>query len=104
MTSPAFRLSKRAARDLATIIDRIADDSVGGATRVLSEFHSAMGFLARFPLMGHFRADVPDDRYRFWPVHSYQIAYRLDDGVVVVVRVLDGRRKSLDVVGRRRDR
>ena len=60
--------------------------------RVEQDLHSAMHLLAENPRLGHTRADVDDRRYRFWRVHSYLIAYRLENDTLLVIRVLHGSR------------
>jgi plasmid stabilization system protein ParE len=52
--------------------------------------HEGMEQLARMPGLGHRRPDA-SDRYRFWRVGSYLIAYRAEKAVHVV-RVLHGSR------------
>lgn len=59
-----------------------------------------MKLLADHPGMGHKRADVADDRYRFWSVYSYVIAYRVENDVLLVVRVIHGARNVRRVLGR----
>jgi plasmid stabilization system protein ParE len=44
------------------------------------------------PGMGHRRTDVRDQRYHFWRVRSYIIAYRYDANDLTIVRVLHGAR------------
>lgn len=87
-----YRLSRRADRDIASIWNRIAADSLYNADRVELTLHEAMERLTRFPNAGHQRADVKDRTIRFWPVYAFLIAYRVGRRSLVVVRVLDGRR------------
>jgi antitoxin ParD1/3/4/toxin ParE1/3/4 len=64
------------------------------------EIHASIKLLARFPGMGHQRRDVRDDRVRFWSVYSYLIAYRVDKGTLLVIRVVHGARDLRDVFGK----
>jgi plasmid stabilization system protein ParE len=87
-----FRISRRANNDLNAIWDHVARDSAAAADKVEADLHAAMRLLAEFPGLGHGRREVKDARYRFWRVHSYLVAYRLDGRTLVVVRVLHGAR------------
>lgn len=87
-----LRISRRADADLESIWQFIARDSADAADRVEAGLHDAMHTLALFPGMGHVRPDVSDPAYRFWTVTPYVIAYRLEEGALVVVRVLHGSR------------
>src|SRR2546423_748539 len=93
-------ISKRADRDIDRIWEFIARDSVDAANRVDDEIREAIKTLATLPGMGHTRADVSDPRYRFWPVYSYVIAYRVEGNTVRVVRVIHGGRNIRQVLGR----
>lgn len=42
--------------------------------------------------MGHRRAEIRDERYRVWSVHSYLIIYRPDTSPLNVVRIVSGYR------------
>ena len=70
----------------------IAPNSVEAAQKVDDALHAAMRALARMPGMGHRRSDVDDPRILFWRVYSYLIAYRVERGTIVVVRVVHGAR------------
>ena len=81
-----YRVSRPADRDLDQIWLHIAADDRDAADRVDEALHSAMKMLARFPGIGHRRAEVKDPRYRFWKVYSYLIAYRVERSTLIVVR------------------
>jgi toxin ParE1/3/4 len=83
----AYRLSYKARRDL----DDIWDYSRGlwGARRAASylrDIRTALEFVAERPSAGALLEDLPD--YRRRPVGSHMILYRLQDGVIMIVRVL----------------
>lgn len=85
-----LRISGCADADLGAIWQYIALDDVAAADRVERDLHAAMRLLAEYPGIGHTRPDVNDRRYRFWRVHSYLIAYRVEGDTLFVVRVLHG--------------
>jgi len=87
-----YRISKRADRDLREILDYIARDSVETADRVDREFHAEFQKLAEMPGMGHRRADVKSKRYWFSSLYNYVIAYRIEKGILIVIRVVHGAR------------
>lgn len=87
-----YRISRRAHNDIEDICDYIARDNPDAAERVDDQIHEAIQLLARFPGMGHTRADVKDKRYLFWVVGSYVIAYRVEQNELVVVRVVHRKR------------
>ena len=88
----SVRILPAARADLLEIWQFIARDSVNNASRVTDAIEREIRGLAEFPGKGHGRADVNDQRYRFWSVFSYLIAYRFDDESLTVVRVIHGRR------------
>ena len=85
-----YRISRRADNDIERICDRIAANNPNAAERLDERLHHAMQLLGRFPGMGHARKDVKDDRYLFWAVGDYVIAYRVEGNAILVVRVLHG--------------
>ena len=94
------RISRRADRDVDRIWHAIAQDSTTAADQVEEKLHAAMTLLGNHPGAGHTRVDVSDPRYRFWPVYSYVIAYRLERDVLLVVRVIHGARDVRKALGR----
>jgi toxin ParE1/3/4 len=87
-----YQISRRANADIEGICNRIAENNASAADQLDKQFHQAIRMLARLPRLGHRRSDVRDDRYLFWAVGSYIIAYRIEGKVLVVVRVLHGAR------------
>lgn len=88
----SYRLSKRADTDFDEIWNYIAQHDPAAADPVENDIHNAIRMLVRWPGMGHRRSDVSDDRYRFWSVGNYVIAYRVEAKKVVVVRIVHGAR------------
>jgi antitoxin ParD1/3/4/toxin ParE1/3/4 len=70
----------------------IARESVQSASRVTDTIEAEIRELATMPGKGHTRSDVRDDRYRFWSVFSWVIAYRYDEKTLTVARVVHGHR------------
>lgn len=60
---------------------------------MLDEFEHALALLARHPGCGHRRPDLdPEERLRFWSVHSYLVAYLPDARPLFITRILHGAR------------
>jgi plasmid stabilization system protein ParE len=87
-----YRISRRANAELERICDRIAEANPAAAETLDERIHRAIRALAKFPGMGHTRADVKDKRYLFWAVGNYIIAYRVERKELIVVRILHGAR------------
>jgi plasmid stabilization system protein ParE len=79
----------------------VAADRLSAADRLTEQVHDAVELLARFPGMGHFRADVPHRRYRFWAVQPYVIAYRFTSRTLTIVRIVHGARNFRTLFARR---
>jgi plasmid stabilization system protein ParE len=95
-----YRISRTANADIARIWDHIAEHNPDAADRLEEQIHRAIHLLAKFPGMGHTRADVADKRYLFWAVGNYIIAYRVVQQELVVVRVVHGARDFRRLFGR----
>jgi plasmid stabilization system protein ParE len=87
-----YRISRQADADIESICDFIARDNPLAADRLDEKIHQTVKTLSEFPGMGHGRSDVRDERFRFWSVGNYVIAYRLERDELLVVRVLHGAR------------
>jgi plasmid stabilization system protein ParE len=85
-------VTRTAEREIISIWKYIADDSVDAADRVRDEIEAAMKMLCEMPGMGHERAEVKNPNYRFWPVYSYLIVYRVSAEKLTVSRVIHGAR------------
>jgi plasmid stabilization system protein ParE len=94
-----YEISAHARLDLLQIWNHIAERDVDAADRVLADLEAAMENLAGFPNIGHQRRDVADDRYRFWKVHSFIIAYLPDRKPLAVSRVVHGHRDFRSLFG-----
>ena len=97
-----YELTTEAQYDLDAIAEYIAiEASVERAIRVLGEFRDAFRKLADMPGMGHFREDLLDQRYKFWSVYSYVIAYRWEVSPIQIIAVVHGARNLDAFFGRR---
>lgn len=95
----SFFLSSRAARDIESIWDFIADDNLDAAGRVRVAILEACRRLGQNPRMGHFRQDLTQAPLRFWAVHSYLIVYNPDAQPIEIVSVLHGARDIGRILG-----
>jgi plasmid stabilization system protein ParE len=93
---PAARhviISPEALADLEALWSYVSKEAGADiAGNFVTEILDAVEKLAVMPGMGHRRADVADQRYRFWSVKSYVIAYRADLQTLRVARVIHGHR------------
>ncbi len=84
--------SKRAARDLDSIIDYIATDSPAYAGIVLKNIVNQTRILARFPRAGHKVPEFDDENIRELVIYSYRTIYRLQEDEALIVAVIHGKR------------
>jgi toxin ParE1/3/4 len=84
-------LSSIAEADLTRIWFEIARDDVAAADRFIDLIHDKCDLLADSPAVGRLRPELAPG-VRSFPVRKHVVFYRLVDGDVQVVRVLDGRR------------
>jgi len=85
--------SRTALKDLDAIWDHL---SIAANLQVASAMNESIlleiDALADFPGIGHRRSDVRDERYRFWSIKSYVIAYRYTRNRLYIARVIHGAR------------
>lgn len=93
---PVVRRTAQAEEDLIEIWIYIAQDNPAAADRLLDNFDSKFSLLAEQPALGPAREDIAPG-LRYLPVGNYLILYRIIDGGIEVVRVVQGARnwKSL---------
>ncbi len=84
--------SRRAVQDLDTLTAFIAADSPAYAGVVLKNIVNQTRILARFPRAGRKVPELDDENVRELIVYSYRIIYRLQDGEVLIVAVIHGKR------------
>ena len=88
-----FELHPGAASDITGIWQFIAGDSPLAAKRVREGILDAIRRLVPFPHQGHQRRDLASRPVRFQTVRNYLIAYAPDQEPLLVLAVLDGRRR-----------
>ena len=85
--------SRTALKDLDAIWDHLAVAAILQLASAMSDLILRdIAALADFPGMGHQRAEVRDERYRFWSIKSYVIAYRFTRNRLYIARVVHGAR------------
>ena len=84
--------SPRAAKDLDSNTDYIAADSPTYAGTVLKNVVNQTRILARFPQAGRMVPEFDDENMRELIVYSYRVIYRLEQGEVLIVVVIHGKR------------
>lgn len=81
------------ALDLLEIWHYIAENgSIEAAGRMGEALDAGIERLREMPGPGHRRDDVDDERYLFYTVGKYVIAYRYEDATLRVIRVVHGHR------------
>lgn len=90
-----------AEKDLLGIIDIIVDDNPEIALEILNKIKAGTAKLDHFPRRGRI---VPEllkhgiSRYREIVIKPWRVIYRIEEGKVYVVSVIDGRRNVEDVL------
>ncbi len=94
-----LKYTPAAVDDLDEIFSYISLDNVAAAERMLCKLNSSISRLKGFPNLG---AVLSEDEYtlvqrgyRFIVVHPYMVFYRIIDDVVIIHRILHGRRDYL---------
>lgn len=96
----SYILAPRARIDIYEIWRYIVEhDSLNAAERVETEIRSAIEKVAEAPWIGHKHSESPDERLRFWVVHSWLIVYLPETKPVQIVRVLHGAREVGERLG-----
>lgn len=73
--------------DLIELWVWIGRENPEAADRLMDRIGEALKLIASRPEIGHFREDLADRRYRFWPVADWLIIYRADTDPLTVIRV-----------------
>ena len=84
-------VSEEADSDLLKIHAYIAERNLAAAVSLANEFNQKFANLARFPFIGRDRSNLLKG-VRSVVAENYVIFCRVDRDLVVIVRVLDGRR------------
>ena len=88
--------SPRAIEDLEAIAQYISADSSAYAATVVKTILNTTRNLSRFPLAGRIVPELGDENIREWFAYSYRVIYRIDDRVVTIAAIVQGKR-LLDV-------
>ena len=90
-----------AQHDLKQIIDYIAIDSPGNASRILQKIKQKVSALYSMPIRGRIVPELKDQgihTYRELIIAPWRIIYRISDTTVFVLSVIDGRRNVEDIL------
>jgi toxin ParE1/3/4 len=87
------RWTPTALRDLESLYDYVADDSVTAAAGIVEHVLDAIGALERHPSMGR-RGRVAETRELI--VNPYIVAYRLHESVIELLGIIHGARRWPD--------
>ena len=88
--------SPRAIEDLEAIAQYISADSSAYAATVVKTILNTTRNLSRFPFAGRIVPELGDENIREWFAYSYRVIYRIDDRVVTIAAIVQGKR-LLDV-------
>jgi len=87
-----YILSEDADRDLDSIWDYIAEDSIDAADQWIGKLFDAFDAISNTPGIGHKREDLTAYPVLFRPVGAYVIIYRATSRPVDIVAVTQGAR------------
>ena len=90
-----------AQHDLKQIIDYIAIDSPGNASRILQKIKQKVSALYSMPVRGRIVPELKEQgihTYRELIIAPWRIIYRISDTTVFVLSVIDGKRNVEDIL------
>jgi toxin ParE1/3/4 len=90
---------KQARADIASIREYIARDSPANARKVVAAIERAADRLVDFPYAFRMIPEFQDPERRETFVYGYRLMYRVEPGVVRILRVVHGRRLLENVPG-----
>jgi plasmid stabilization system protein ParE len=90
---------KQARADIASIREYIARDSPANAKKVVAAIERAADRLADFPYAFRMIPEFQDPDRRETFVYNYRLMYRVEPGMVGILRVAHGRRLLSNVPG-----
>ena len=85
-----YRLIPQAQDDFEQIYIYLHSENAAAADRLATALIRSYKFLAEWPNAGHLRSDLPDTRFRFWPVSNYIVLYAPDTTPLSIVAILHG--------------
>jgi toxin ParE1/3/4 len=98
----AYSFTDNAIRDLDAICDLIAIDNPDAASNLFDDIREQCMRVARFPFSGK-KYDQIKPNLRGFIVKSYAIFYLVEDGNVLIIRVVNGYRDLVDVFDSKED-
>jgi plasmid stabilization system protein ParE len=84
------RYSRRALSQLASVNEYLAERNPAGAANVTASVRRTIARLAEMPFLGK-ATEVAEVRVIVEPEYLYRVFYVINDGEVLVLRVLHGR-------------
>ena len=87
---PRAVISPEAFEDLQSIQEFIALNNPNAAEEIIDQLFAAFENLAKFPHMGHRRADLTKRNVRFWAIGVYLVVYRIVPNSLQIVAILHG--------------
>jgi toxin ParE1/3/4 len=93
-TSVRVELGRRAKRDAEAIHDHIAEARPKAAEKWLREFYKKLALLRKMPLLYEALPEIEATEaiYRHFEYKNYRIIYRVEENLVVIVRVIQASR------------
>ncbi len=96
--------AKTAENDLVKIIEYIAQNSPGNALRILKKIKKQVNGLHHLPKRGRIVPELYDHgitQYREMIIKPWRVMYRISNGKVYVLSVLDSRQNMEDILLKR---
>ncbi|WP_372663370.1 type II toxin-antitoxin system RelE/ParE family toxin [Cohnella sp.] len=94
-----IKYTPAAVDDMDEIFSYISQDNVSAAEVILVKLDDQIGKLGEFPNIGSVLSEdeytLVQRGYRFIVVHPFLVFYKITDNVVIIYRILHGRRDYL---------
>ncbi|HDL20500.1 MAG TPA: type II toxin-antitoxin system RelE/ParE family toxin [Nitrospirae bacterium] len=93
--------SESAYRDIANIIEYIAEDSPANARKILTRIKKTVSDLYHSPQRGRFVPELQDQGillYRELVIPPWRVMYRVSENTVLVLSVIDSRQNIEDIL------
>ena len=92
--------SPEAVEDLESIAEYIERDSLFYAQSVVSQILSVSRKIKDFPLIGRVLPEIGDENIRERFIYSYRLVYKIEQGRILIVAVIHGKRLIGDIEDR----
>jgi plasmid stabilization system protein ParE len=93
----AYEVAPAAHLDLLELWNRIAEDDLDRADRIVTEIEQTFALIASHPRMGHPRPTLLPPRFLFHPVYSWEIIYNPDAHPLRILRVWHGAQEKPEI-------